>query len=166
MSNFFNEKALLENPLCCICPINCVNMLLFSVLFSVSATCAALPAPEKSDFNEKVQIVCEKITKEAFYLGAGAAFTSASLLARLAWEASLIFPGGSKIGNECLLLNHLSGAAAQYAFKQMAREFDHFEKTPLSLHSWHLNQALLSQIEPSSSEEKKLLNFLKKPLAS
>jgi hypothetical protein len=136
-------------------------MLIFSVLFSVSANCATLPAPEEPSFNKKAQIVCEKITKEAFYLGVGVAFTSASLLARLAWEVSLIFPGGSKIGNECLLFNHLSGAAAQYAFKQMAREFDHFEKIPLSLHSWHLNQALLSQIEASSSEEKELLHFLK-----
>ncbi len=133
-------------------------LLLATVLFSLSTSCSDLPA-QNEKLLSPIEITLENVAKETVYFGAGVAFGSASLLARLGWEISLLSPWSSTVGNECLLLSDLCGKAARYAFTQIFQK-NLVEKIPFSQRSWHHNQALLSQIEASTSEEKKLLGFL------
>jgi len=120
--------------------------------------------PAASESAGKIQTLVHTLYEKAIYCTAGTVFGSAFFLARLGWGLCLISPWASTIGNECLLLSHVCGAAAQHAFTQMFKRspFSFFKEIPLSECSWHLNKTLLSQIPAKSEEEKKLLYFLEK----
>jgi len=117
--------------------------------------------------NEKIRASFHKISEEVLYFGAGVILGSASLWARLGWEICLIFPWSSTVGNECLLLSHLCGSAAQHAFVQIFKRSSSpphpvFRGVSSSQHSWYLNKMLLSQIPAFSDKERQLLLFLEK----
>jgi hypothetical protein len=146
-------------------------VLLFSISCIKTSEPDALPSglelsvlPSVSDPLEKIQTFVHTLYEKTFYCAAGTVFGSAFFLTRLGWGLCLISPWAHTIGNECLLLSHVCGAAAQHAFMQMFKRspFSFFKKVPLSESSWHLNKILLSQIPAKSQEEKKLIQFLEK----
>lgn len=96
------------------------------------------------------------LSHSVLYLGAGTAFNSLSLLARLGWGISSLSPWEIPLGKECLLICDLCGSVALHAFAQA------FSILPSCNRSWDLNQSFLSQIPATSKEEKRLLSFLEK----
>ena len=123
------------------------------------------PASAK-ELDERIGIIFKRASEKAVYLGSGALLGSASLLAGLSWGATLVIPGASTIGNECLLLSHVMGITAQHAFAEAFKEAPSLppflKGIPVSLSSWHLNQKFLSQIPAISTEEKQLVDFLQR----
>ena len=125
--------------------------------------------PQPASFSEiegKVQTVFHKITKGAFYLGAGAVFGSAFVLTRLGSEICQMTPLAPTIGNEWHLLSELCASAARHTFIQIFKnptfQKPAFKGIPPSQYSWYLNQKTLSEIPALSKENKELLYFLQK----
>ncbi|HSW87392.1 MAG TPA: hypothetical protein VLG49_07850 [Rhabdochlamydiaceae bacterium] len=114
------------------------------------------------DFAKHTPNIFHKVAKEASCFGAGVAFGSASLAAKLGWGICSIAPWSSSLKNEFLFFSNLCSYAAKQFFTQMFKECppSTFEGVPVSQSSWYLNQSLLSQIPAFSTEEKQLLSFL------
>ncbi len=121
---------------------------------------------ERSSLDEKTPTAFHQISHRTLYFGAGAAFGSASILARLGWGICLISPWASTVGNECHLLSDTCGSAAQYFLTQMCKGTpslpSFFQKNSIAYSSWHLYKTQLSQIPAFSNKEKQLLLFLEK----
>lgn len=101
----------------------------------------------------------------SLYFGTGAFFGTASVLGGIGWSLCQLTPWTEKLGNECLIQSQIFGTAAIHCFAQSVKKAPlfsfAFEKTPSSHASWDLNEKLLSQIQASSAEDEKLVQFLK-----
>ncbi|WP_420422399.1 hypothetical protein [Simkania sp.] len=107
--------------------------------------------------SKKIQTLASQVVSGAVYLGTGAAFLSVSLLARMAWTASYFSPWHATLGNECLILSHLTGSAAHYAFSQIGKKTFY---QPFA--SWEENSKSLALIPAATEDQQNLLGFLER----
>ncbi len=106
-----------------------------------------------------------EISKGALYVASGTALQASSQWVQCLWGICQISPRTAPLGNECLLLSHLCSRAAQHIFAEVLKPSPlHLKEEPSSQTSWHLNQALLSQVPAPSNEAKQLLHFLEKSI--
>lgn len=128
---------------------------LFIFLFvSTAGSLEPNPFPHQA---KKIETLASRVISGAAYLGAGAVFLSVSLLARMAWTVSYFSPWHATLGNECLVLSHLTGSAAHYAFSQIGKKISYH---PFA--SWEENRLGLAQIPAMTETEQKLLGFLER----
>ncbi len=146
--------------------MKCRNQIKALLLLTFLSTNCVFAAESDTDSHETASTVLHKITDEAVYFGAGTGLGSLSLWARIGWGICLVSPLASTIGNECLLISHLCGSAAQHLFAHMFKgapsttQFPIFNGILPSHSSWYDNHVRLTQIPMSSDEDKKLVHFL------
>lgn len=107
----------------------------------------------------------DKIVKNTFYLCTGCLFAKTSHMTRLGGIFSF-FSQTSSVGKECFLLSNECSSFARHALQQIFKESPSPDPSlpkgiPSSQYSWYRNQRLLSQIPAATTEEKKLLLFLR-----
>jgi len=116
--------------------------------------------------NETIEPIFNSLIDSSLYLGAGALFSSATILSGIGWGAFYLTPWSSTIANECLISSQVFGLGALHAlgqgFKLSPLLSNFFKQLPSSYSSWDLNNKLLSEIPAAANKDKELIQFLQR----
>lgn len=116
--------------------------------------------------NEKVELAIHSLIDSSLYFGAGALFSSATILSGIGWGAFYLTPWSSTIANEFLISSQVFGLGALHAlgqgFKLSPILSSFFKQLPSSYSSWDLNNKLLSVVPAAENKDKELIQFLQR----
>ena len=110
----------------------------------------------QSFYNHKLTACVHTVFRKGEYFILADTFQMTSLFARFCGEVITKLPIQTELGQDFLVLARICQRMASYSYQQVL----HYTYQP-SRQSWETNQHFLSQCLPASSEETKLLSFLK-----